>query len=75
MEPHVHVAIMEGLQRQGGNRITAQGDGAAQFDDERLLQRATPLGRVLFSRDEALLILTPHWLQAGREFAGLVYGP
>ena len=31
------------------------------------------LGRVLFSQDKDLLILTRQWLQAGIEFAGLVY--
>jgi hypothetical protein len=53
--------------------ITAQEDGAARFDDERLLERATQLGCVLFSQDKDLLILTHQWLQAGRDFAGLIY--
>jgi predicted nuclease of predicted toxin-antitoxin system len=53
--------------------LTAHEDGAAQFDDEELLARATQLGRVLFSQDEDLLTLTHRWLQTGRVFAGLVY--
>jgi Domain of unknown function (DUF5615) len=73
MDHHVHAAITEGLRRRGVDVITAQGDGAAEFEDERLLQRATQLGRVLFSQDKDLLILTDQWLQAGIEFSGWVY--
>lgn len=73
MDHHVRAAITEGLRRRGVDVITAHEDGAAEFEDERLLQRATQLGRVLFSQDKDLLILTNQWLQAGIEFSGLVY--
>ncbi len=53
--------------------VTAEEDGAARFDDDLLLERATFLGRVLFSQDEDLLALAHQWQQAGREFAGLAY--
>jgi predicted nuclease of predicted toxin-antitoxin system len=73
MDHHVHAAITDGLRRRGVEVITAQEDGATRFDDERLLERATQLGCVLFSQDKDLLILTHRWLQTDREFAGLVY--
>jgi hypothetical protein len=73
MDYHVHTAITEGLRRRGVDVITAHEDGAAEFDDERLLQRATQLGHVLFSQDKDLLTLTHQWLGAGIEFSGLVY--
>jgi hypothetical protein len=73
MDPHVHAAITDGLRRRGAEVITAQEDGATRFDDERLLERATQLGCVLFSQDKDLLILTHRWLQTDRKFAGLVY--
>ena len=73
MDHHVHAAITEGLRRRGVDVITAHEDGAAEFEDERLLQRATQRSRVLFSQDKDLLILTHQWLQAGIEFSGLVY--
>ena len=38
-----------------------------------MLERATELGRVLFSQDRDFLILAHRWLQAGRIFSGLVY--
>jgi hypothetical protein len=73
MDHHVHAAITEGLRRRGVEVITAYEDGTAELDDQELLARATQLSRVLFSQDEDLLSLTHHWLQTGREFAGLIY--
>jgi Domain of unknown function (DUF5615) len=73
MDHHVHAAITEGLRRRGVDVITAYEDGTAELDDQGLLERATQLGRVLFSQDEDLLTLTHHWLQTGRAFAGLIY--
>ena len=54
--------------------VTAQEDGSAELTDERLLERASELGRVLFSHDRDFLTITDHWLEIGREFAGLAYG-
>jgi hypothetical protein len=39
MDHHVHAAITEGLRRRGVDVITAHEDGAAEFADERLIQR------------------------------------
>lgn len=53
--------------------MTAQEDGTAELSDPDLLDRATALGRVLFTRDK-------HFLQEGtrrqrnrEEFAGVIY--
>ncbi len=75
MDHHVHGAITQGLRQRGVDVLTAYEDGASQFDDERLLERATQLGRSLFSQDVDLLAIAHRWLQVGREFAGLVFGP
>jgi hypothetical protein len=53
--------------------LSAEEDGAATLDDDHLLDRATALGRVLFSQDEDLLVIVTARLQTGWEFAGLVY--
>jgi hypothetical protein len=73
MDHHVHAAITEGLRRRGVEVITAYENGTAERDDQELLERATQLGRVLFSQDQDLLTLAHHWLQTGRAFAGLIY--
>lgn len=73
IDHHVDAAITAGLRRRGIEVLTAYEDGAAEAEDEMLLARATVLGRVLFSQDTDLLIITDRWLQTGQAFAGLVY--
>ena len=73
MDHHVDAAITSGLRQRGVDVLTAYEDGAAEVEDEVLLARATRLGRVLFSQDADLLIVTDRWLTIGREFAGFVY--
>ena len=73
MDQHVPGPITNGLRQKGVDVLTAHEDGAAEFDDERLLARATQLERVLFSQDRDLLVITHHWLETGQTFSGLVY--
>lgn len=75
MDHHVPVAVTTGLRRRGIDVLTAAEDGTDQWDDERLLERATQLGRTLYSQDEDLPAIAHRWLQGGREFAGLVFAP
>lgn len=75
MDQHVPAAVTRGLRQRGVDVLTAQEDGASTWDDERLLQRATDLGRVLFSQDRDHLALADLWGRTGREFAGLAYAP
>ena len=53
--------------------LTAQADGAAEFQDADLLNRATALGRVLFTQDEDLLIEGVRRQRSGEPFAGILY--
>ena len=55
MDVHIRRSITEGLRRNGIDVITAQEDGCAELSDPDLLDRATQLGRVLFSMDDDLL--------------------
>jgi len=73
MDHHIPSAITAGLRKRGVDVLTAEEDGAARLGDELLLERATLLGRVLFSQDADLLVITQEWLQSARDFAGLVY--
>ena len=52
MDHHVDIAITSGLRRRGVDVLTCQDDGTTTWDDDRLLDRATQLGRVLFSQDD-----------------------
>lgn len=53
--------------------LTSQEDGTSQLGDPALLDRATALGRVLFSQDKDLLAETARRQQTGEFFAGLVF--
>ena len=54
--------------------LTCRDDGTTTWDDERLLERATQLGAVLFSQDDDLLAIAHRWRRSNRPFTGLVYG-
>jgi hypothetical protein len=74
MDHHVPAAITQGLRQRGVDVLTAWEDGTASLDDELLLERATQLGRFLFTQDRDFLAIVAQRWQAGRDFAGLVFG-
>jgi predicted nuclease of predicted toxin-antitoxin system len=74
LDVHVRRAVRDGLRLRGVDVLTAQEDGAAALPDPELLDRATALGRVLFTQDEDLLNEANQRQQLGITFAGVVYG-
>lgn len=73
MDHNVHGAITRGLRLRGIDVLTAEEDGSAALPDDQLLQRATNLGRVLFSQDQDLIREARNLQAAGEFFAGVVY--
>ncbi|HEX3989301.1 MAG TPA: DUF5615 family PIN-like protein [Verrucomicrobiae bacterium] len=73
MDVHVPAAITESLLARKIDVITAQQDEAVRFPDAALLTRATELGRVLFTRDEDLLVEAAGRQRRGETFAGVIY--
>ena len=71
MDHYVDTAVTEGIRLSGVDVLTCR---RCPWDDERLLERATQLGRVLFSQDNDLLAIAHRWQRTNRSFAGLVYG-
>ncbi len=49
--------------------------GRRSWEDPDLLDRATALGRVLFSQDEALLVEAAQRQRGGILFSGVIYAP
>jgi uncharacterized protein with PIN domain len=73
MDVHVRRAVTDGLRLRGVDVLTAQQDDASQIRDPELLNRATSLGRILFTQDEDLLREAKRRQQTGENFGGLVY--
>jgi predicted nuclease of predicted toxin-antitoxin system len=73
MDVQVRREVTEGLRSRGVDVMTAQEDKAAELEDSDLLDRATVLGRVLFSQADDLLRLATRRQHTGEYFAGLIY--
>jgi len=74
MDEHVSRAITVGLRRRGLDVLTAQEDGRSSAPDEVILDRASELGRVLFSQDDALLVEANRRQKTSLPFSGVIYG-
>lgn len=72
MDVHVPAAITDALRRRGVDVLTAQEDLTDEWPDDRLLARATALGRVLFSMDADLRREAAALQGAGTPFAGVI---
>jgi|SRR5215467_1628128 len=73
MDVHVRRTVTAGLRLRGVDVLTAQEDGTGELPDPELLDRATELGRVLFTQDDDLLREAKRRQQTGESFAGIIY--
>lgn len=73
MDEHVQRGVTRALRTRGVDVLTAQEDDGEGASDPKLLQRATDLGRVLFSQDDDLLVEAARRQRAGEFFAGLIF--
>lgn len=73
IDVHVPSAITNGLRLRGVDVLTSQEDGTREHADPVLLDRATALHRLLFTRDEDLLREAAQRQERRETFAGVVY--
>lgn len=73
MDHHVPRSITVGLRQRNVDVLTAFEDGAHEMLDPDLLDRATALGRVLFTRDDDLLAEATRRLRAAIPFGSVIY--
>jgi predicted nuclease of predicted toxin-antitoxin system len=73
MDENVHRAITNGLRLRGVDVVTAQDDGFGRTPDPEVLDRATELGRPLFSQDDDLLAEAHLRQTSGTPFSGVIY--
>lgn len=74
VDVHVPQAIVDQLRERGVDVLTAIEDGAREFTDSELLERARELGRAVFTQDIGFKALAEDWQRQGRPFAGLIFG-
>jgi len=75
MDVHVPFAITSELRLRGLDVLTAQEDGAGEFKDLELLDRASALGRVLVTQDGGFLREAARRHDQTIQFAGVIYVP
>jgi predicted nuclease of predicted toxin-antitoxin system len=73
MDVHVRRAVTDGLRLRKVDVLTAQDDESTKLYDPELLDRATELGRILFSQDDDLLREAKRRQQSGVLFSGVIY--
>lgn len=73
LDVHVQRAICEGLLARGVDVITAQEDFADRLADDELLDRATALGRIIFSHDRDFLREARRRQQSAVPFDGIIF--
>jgi len=73
MDEHVPYAITESLRLRGIDVLTVQEDGRRHTDDDILIDRATELGRLLFSADPDMLRHATRRQRAGVQFGGIIH--
>ena len=73
MDHHVPRVITLGLRLREVDVLTAYEDAASEVDDAALLDRASELGRVLFTRDDDLLAEAAKRQGEGVPFHGVIY--
>jgi hypothetical protein len=73
MDVHVRRAVSNTLRLRGVDVLTAQEDGSQEFSDPELLDRASSLGRVLFTQDSDLLAEGTFRQRNHLPFGGILY--
>lgn len=73
MNHNVPYAITLGLRLRGVDVLTAFEDGSHQIPDDQLLDRASQLGRILFSQDDDLLVEATQRQRTQRGFGGVIF--
>lgn len=73
MDVQVPYAITDQLRLREVDVLTAQEDGAREFADSDLLDRASELGRVFVTQDADLLAEGSSRQRTGGSFVGVIY--
>jgi hypothetical protein len=74
-DEHVPFPIVQALRRSRVDVLLARDDGHDNTPDPVVLNRATELGRVVFTQDTDFLREAHARINRGSEFAGVIFAP
>lgn len=72
-DENVEAQIVRGLRLRGVDIITVEEDDRKTLPDTAVLDRATSMGRVTFTRDDDFLCEAVGRQRSGEEFGGVIY--
>lgn len=73
LDVHVRRPVTNALRVRKVDVLTAQEDGTSRWEDAELLDRASEIGRVLFTQDDDLLQEAYLRQRRGEHFNGVIY--
>ena len=73
LDENVEGQIVRGLRARGVDVLTAETDGYQATPDPDVLDRATSLGRVTFTRDDDFVREATRRQRSGESFGGVIY--
>ncbi len=73
MDVHIPKPITNGLLVRNIDVLTAQEDNTTKLPDNELLDRASQVGRVMFSFDTDMLAIANQYYIENKVFSGLIY--
>ncbi len=73
MDVHIPHAITSEVRLRGIDVLTAQEDGASEWEDSKLLDRASSLGRILLTQNDDLLREAARRQKSDEAFKGVIY--
>ncbi|SPE58852.1 conserved hypothetical protein [Verrucomicrobia bacterium] len=73
MDAHVPAALTEQLRLHGVEVLAATEEGTNRLPDDKLLELATELGRVVVTQDVRFRVMAEDWQRLQRPFAGLIF--
>lgn len=70
---HISAAVIRALRLRGVDVLTSVEDQTRRFPDQKLLDRATDLERILYTQDDDLVREAMSRIRNGIHFSGVVY--
>jgi predicted nuclease of predicted toxin-antitoxin system len=74
LDVHVPLAVAYQLRRRGVDVVHSIEEQTNRLEDDKLLDLASQLGRVVVTQDVRFRAMAEGWQRQGRPFVGLVFG-